>query len=108
MCRLSASPSKADRRQTDRQTDRDRQTDTRTDSRGRAAPWRAAVAPPTGPDADATLIAIRAALTDDLNAPAALAAVDRWAEQQRLRAGDDSSAPGLISRAVDALLGVAL
>jgi len=74
----------------------------------RLAQWRAAVAPPTGPDADATLIAIRAALTDDLNAPAALAAVDRWAEQQRLRAGDDSSAPGLISRAVDALLGVAL
>jgi L-cysteine:1D-myo-inositol 2-amino-2-deoxy-alpha-D-glucopyranoside ligase len=74
----------------------------------RLAKWREAVSPPTGPDADATLIAIRAALTDDLNAPAALAAVDRWAEEQRLRGGADPSGPGLISRAVDALLGIAL
>ena len=45
---------------------------------------------------------------DDLDAPAALAAVDRWAALQQSEGGTDEGAPGLVSRAVDALLGVAL
>ncbi|MGH3328191.1 MAG: cysteine--1-D-myo-inosityl 2-amino-2-deoxy-alpha-D-glucopyranoside ligase, partial [Streptomycetales bacterium] len=66
------------------------------------------VSRPDGPPADGALAAVRRELADDLNAPAALAAVDRWAQEQRLRGGSDEAAPGLVSRAVDALLGVAL
>ncbi|GAA1906825.1 cysteine--1-D-myo-inosityl 2-amino-2-deoxy-alpha-D-glucopyranoside ligase [Streptantibioticus ferralitis] len=70
--------------------------------------WRAAVSRPDGPSSDALLEQIREALADDLNAPAALAAVDRWAQLQHAEGGTDTGAPGLVSRAVDALLGVAL
>ena len=84
-------------------------TQDRLDSaQGRLERWRAAVSPPTGPSADATLHALRTALADDLNSPAALIAVDEWVREQSVRGGDDPSAPGIISRAVDALLGVAL
>jgi L-cysteine:1D-myo-inositol 2-amino-2-deoxy-alpha-D-glucopyranoside ligase len=34
--------------------------------------------------------------------------VDRWAERQNAEGGTDEGAPGLVSRTVDALLGVAL
>ncbi|MCM2578259.1 cysteine--1-D-myo-inosityl 2-amino-2-deoxy-alpha-D-glucopyranoside ligase [Streptomyces meridianus] len=74
----------------------------------RLARWRAAVSRPDGPPADALVEEIRAALAHDLDAPAALAAVDRWAADQESAGGRDESAPGLVSRAVDALLGVAL
>ena len=78
------------------------------DAEARLARWRAAVSPPTGPSADDTLASVRAALSDDLDAPRALAAIDRWVEAQSLRGGDDSSGPGVVSRLVDALLGIAL
>ncbi|MER6255278.1 cysteine--1-D-myo-inosityl 2-amino-2-deoxy-alpha-D-glucopyranoside ligase [Streptomyces sp. NPDC001584] len=74
----------------------------------RLARWRAAVSRPDGIPADAVLEEVREALANDLDAPAALAAVDRWAELQNATDGDDESAPGLVSRTVDALLGVAL
>ncbi len=78
----------------------------------RLARWRAALSGNGGPDADATVAALRAALADDLDAPAALAAVDAWAERSldpaRATAGDDEGAPGVIARAVDALLGIRL
>jgi L-cysteine:1D-myo-inositol 2-amino-2-deoxy-alpha-D-glucopyranoside ligase len=51
---------------------------------------------------------IREALANDLDAPAALAAVDRWTVLQEESGGTDTGAPGVVSRAVDALLGVAL
>ncbi|OLZ63326.1 MULTISPECIES: cysteine--1-D-myo-inosityl 2-amino-2-deoxy-alpha-D-glucopyranoside ligase [Streptomyces] len=70
--------------------------------------WRAAVSRPDGIPADAVLEEVREALANDLDAPAALAAVDRWVELQNATDGDDESAPGLVSRTVDALLGVAL
>ena len=58
------------------------------------------------------LAGVRRHLADDLDAPAALAVVDRWAEQVRLRGGsigaDDPTAPGLVRDTVDALLGIAL
>lgn len=63
---------------------------------------------PDGPPAEALVEEIRAALTHDLDAPAALAAVDRWAALQHGTGGTDEGAPGVVSRAVDALLGVAL
>jgi len=74
----------------------------------RLARWRAAVSRPDGPPAEAVLAEIRQALADDLDSPAALAAVDRWAAAQESAGGTDPGAPGLVSRAVDALLGVAL
>lgn len=70
--------------------------------------WRAAVSRPDGPSADALVEEVREALSDDLDTPAALAAVDRWAARQEADGGTDESAPGLLSRTVDALLGVAL
>ncbi|NJQ01389.1 cysteine--1-D-myo-inosityl 2-amino-2-deoxy-alpha-D-glucopyranoside ligase [Streptomyces zingiberis] len=79
-----------------------------TAAQDRLARWRAAVSRPDGPAADALLDEVRATLADDLDAPAALAAVDRWAAAQRDGGGTDESAPGLVSRTVDALLGVAL
>ncbi|SDO67134.1 L-cysteine:1D-myo-inositol 2-amino-2-deoxy-alpha-D-glucopyranoside ligase [Actinacidiphila guanduensis] len=74
----------------------------------RLARWRAAVSRPDGPPADGVLAAVRAALADDLDAPRALAAVDGWATLQASSGGTDTGAPGLVSRTVDALLGVAL
>ncbi|MCJ0870390.1 cysteine--1-D-myo-inosityl 2-amino-2-deoxy-alpha-D-glucopyranoside ligase [Streptomyces sp. AP-93] len=70
--------------------------------------WRAAVSRPDGIPADDLVEEVREALSNDLDAPAALAAVDRWVERQLVSDGDDESAPGLVSRTVDALLGVAL
>ncbi|HEX4224428.1 MAG TPA: cysteine--1-D-myo-inosityl 2-amino-2-deoxy-alpha-D-glucopyranoside ligase, partial [Pseudonocardiaceae bacterium] len=45
---------------------------------------------------------------DDLDTPAALAAVDAWATEALDRAGTDTQAPGLVRAAVDALLGIEL
>jgi L-cysteine:1D-myo-inositol 2-amino-2-deoxy-alpha-D-glucopyranoside ligase len=78
------------------------------DAEERLARWRAAVSRPDGPSANALLEEIREALAEDLDAPSALAAVDRWAALQEGHGGTDTGAPGLVTRAVDALLGVAL
>ncbi len=78
------------------------------DAAARLGRWRAAVSRPDGPSALTVVEEMREALANDLDAPAALAAVDRWAALQRDRGGSDESAPGIVSRAVDALLGVAL
>nr|WP_210732280.1 cysteine--1-D-myo-inosityl 2-amino-2-deoxy-alpha-D-glucopyranoside ligase [Cellulomonas denverensis] len=72
--------------------------------------WRAAVSGNGGPAADQTLAEIRAALADDLDAPRALRAVDDWAELALSGAVAEpdlvEGAPGVIARAVNALLGV--
>jgi len=74
--------------------------------------WRSAVSGNGGPDATATLAALRAALADDLDGPAALAAVDAWADTAlapgRDTTDDHEGAPGVLARAVNALLGVRL
>ncbi|WP_037604454.1 cysteine--1-D-myo-inosityl 2-amino-2-deoxy-alpha-D-glucopyranoside ligase [Streptacidiphilus rugosus] len=74
----------------------------------RLARWRAAVSRPDGPDAAELLAQVRAALAEDLDTPSALAAVDAWAARQEAEGGEDTGAPGLVSRTVDALMGVAL
>jgi L-cysteine:1D-myo-inositol 2-amino-2-deoxy-alpha-D-glucopyranoside ligase len=83
-------------------------TDLLDEARTRLARWRAAVSRPDGPPADAVVEEIRSALADDLDSPAALTAVDRWVAAQEAGGGSDEGAPGVVSRAVDALLGVAL
>jgi L-cysteine:1D-myo-inositol 2-amino-2-deoxy-alpha-D-glucopyranoside ligase len=79
-----------------------------TEAEGRLARWRAAAALPAGPSADATLARLRERLSDDLDTPAALAAVDRWADEALTSGGSDAAAPGLVRDAVDALLGIRL
>jgi L-cysteine:1D-myo-inositol 2-amino-2-deoxy-alpha-D-glucopyranoside ligase len=74
----------------------------------RVARWRDALGRNDGPDPEPVLQRIREALCDDLDAPTALAAVDRWVDEQVTRGGSVDGAPGLISRAVDALLGIRL
>jgi L-cysteine:1D-myo-inositol 2-amino-2-deoxy-alpha-D-glucopyranoside ligase len=51
---------------------------------------------------------LRTHLADDLDTPAALAAVDAWAAEALDRAGRDAAAPALARDAVDALLGIVL
>jgi L-cysteine:1D-myo-inositol 2-amino-2-deoxy-alpha-D-glucopyranoside ligase len=68
--------------------------------------WRAALSGVGGPDADSTVEAMRVALAADLDAPAALRAVDTWTDTALTLGGDVVGAPGVLSRALDALLGV--
>ena len=70
--------------------------------------WREAVRLDAGLNADGVLAQVRAALAHDLDAPAALAAVDAWAGASVAIDSDDAEAPVLITRACDALLGVTL
>jgi L-cysteine:1D-myo-inositol 2-amino-2-deoxy-alpha-D-glucopyranoside ligase len=66
--------------------------------------WRAGTTRDAGPDGNALLSAVRLALSQDLDTPAALALVDEWSA----RDGDDPAAPALTNALVDALLGVPL
>jgi L-cysteine:1D-myo-inositol 2-amino-2-deoxy-alpha-D-glucopyranoside ligase len=78
-------------------------------ARTRLASWRRAVSGNGGPDATATLTAVRAAVADDLDTPTALQAVDDWTARA-VRGAEEpvEGAPGVVARAVDALLGVRL
>lgn len=75
-----------------------------TEAEERLARWRAGVARSAAPAAKPLVDGLRAALADDLNAPAALAAVDEWCATE----GDDQSSSQIVQTAVDALLGVTL
>lgn len=78
--------------------------------------WTAAVSGNGGPPAEDLVDRVRSALADDLDTPSALAAVDDWAERSlsygRAEGITDADvvegAPGVVARAVDALLGVRL
>jgi L-cysteine:1D-myo-inositol 2-amino-2-deoxy-alpha-D-glucopyranoside ligase len=100
-------------------------------ARWRAALARAAAAPPAAPSAalpaapsaapdassvsapETTLAGVRARLRDDLDAPGALAVVDRWADALLAAAPtqltpQDASGARLIKQTADALLGISL
>jgi L-cysteine:1D-myo-inositol 2-amino-2-deoxy-alpha-D-glucopyranoside ligase len=79
-----------------------------THAQARLARWREAAALDTAPDAADLVARLRTHLADDLDTPAALAAVDGWAGEALERRGRDPQAPALVRDAVDALLGVAL
>ena len=79
-----------------------------TGATARLERWRDAVSRPGGPPADDVVTGVRERLTADLDAPAALAVVDRWVAEQETRGGDDEGAPGVVSRTIDALLGIRL
>ncbi|MDH2430166.1 cysteine--1-D-myo-inosityl 2-amino-2-deoxy-alpha-D-glucopyranoside ligase [Sphaerisporangium sp. TRM90804] len=74
----------------------------------RLARWRAAVEVASGPDGAELLRRVRRHMSDDLDTPGAVAAVDAWAERALAGEGDDRGAPALVRATVDTLLGVAL
>lgn len=74
----------------------------------RLARWRGALTAPATPPAGPTVAAIRDALRDDLDAPAALRAVDAWVAACAPGGGGDPDAARPLVAAVDALLGVRL
>jgi L-cysteine:1D-myo-inositol 2-amino-2-deoxy-alpha-D-glucopyranoside ligase len=83
----------------------------------RLARWRAAVAlgrvsgaggdGGAGGEGEAVLAAVRGRLADDLDAPGALAVIDRWAADVTA-AGRPEESARLVRSAADALLGIAL
>lgn len=77
-----------------------------TQAQSRLTTWRKALSGTTAGDAAPTMAGIRARLADDLDSPGALVAVDRWAQDALDRGGEDAAAPGLMSRALDGLLGI--
>ncbi|AEH09672.1 MULTISPECIES: cysteine--1-D-myo-inosityl 2-amino-2-deoxy-alpha-D-glucopyranoside ligase [Protofrankia] len=77
-------------------------------ARDRLARWQAATAGASAPDARPLLDDVRRHLADDLDAPGALAAVDRWAATALTVGGQDPEAPELARAIIDSLLGVDL
>ena len=77
-------------------------------AQSRLSLWREAVRLDASLNADEVLVQVRRALAHDLDAPAALAAVDAWAGASVAIDSDDDEAPVLVARACDALLGVVL
>jgi L-cysteine:1D-myo-inositol 2-amino-2-deoxy-alpha-D-glucopyranoside ligase len=89
-------------------TDRSWTDELLTEGEARLARWRGAVSLDTTPSAEDTVRRLRDHLADDLDTPAALAAVDAWASEALNRSGTDAEAPALLRDAVDALLGIEL
>ena len=81
---------------------------TLADAQLRLGTWRAGLSGNGGPSADSTLARIRERLSDDLDAPGALVAVDDWVRESLEVGGTELGAPGLVGRALDALLGIRL
>jgi L-cysteine:1D-myo-inositol 2-amino-2-deoxy-alpha-D-glucopyranoside ligase len=77
-------------------------------AQARVSRWRDAAGRPSGPGTQALRGEVRRALADDLDTPAALAALDRWAVETVTRGGRDPEAPAGFADLVDALLGVSL
>lgn len=88
--------------------DRSWSAELRETAERRLARWREAAHRKQAPDARPVIERLRAHLTDDLDTPAALLAVDDWAERALHDEGTDTDAPARMRDAVDALLGVPL
>jgi L-cysteine:1D-myo-inositol 2-amino-2-deoxy-alpha-D-glucopyranoside ligase len=72
----------------------------------RLARWRSALASTPPGSAEILVAGIRAALSQDLDAPRALAAVDLWADEAARRTGHSPEEAALVRDAVEALLGI--
>ena len=81
---------------------------TLVDAQLRLGTWRAGLSGNGGPPAESTIARIRECLADDLDAPGALSAVDDWVRESLEGGGTELGAPGLVGRALDALLGIRL
>ncbi|NYG08478.1 L-cysteine:1D-myo-inositol 2-amino-2-deoxy-alpha-D-glucopyranoside ligase [Phycicoccus badiiscoriae] len=75
-------------------------------AQARLETWRAALSVNSAPDSTDAVEAIRTRVAEDLDTPGALAAVDAWAKHTLTRGGSDRAAPGVLARALDAILGV--
>jgi L-cysteine:1D-myo-inositol 2-amino-2-deoxy-alpha-D-glucopyranoside ligase len=75
----------------------------------RLARWREVIGSvkPQGPSAE-VIAQIRAAMADDLNAPAAISAIDHWVSAAPLARERSPYAAADLRRAIDALLGIKL
>jgi L-cysteine:1D-myo-inositol 2-amino-2-deoxy-alpha-D-glucopyranoside ligase len=78
------------------------------EGQARLARWREAAALDAGPDAAGVITRLRDHLSNDLDTPNALLAVDAYVAEALRGGGRDAAAPGRFRDAVDALLGVAL
>ncbi|CAB5034822.1 MAG: cysteine--1-D-myo-inosityl 2-amino-2-deoxy-alpha-D-glucopyranoside ligase [Actinobacteria bacterium] len=80
------------------------------EAQSRLASWRLALQSTSPAPADHVLAEVRARLADDLDAPGALTAIDRWAEATHARASapaaSDEGSAVLIRDLANALLGV--
>ena len=84
---------------------------TLVDAQARLGMWRSGLSGNGGPPAESTIARIRECLANDLDAPGALTVVDDWVRQSLKQGGggdDDLANPGLVGRALDALLGIRL
>ena len=68
--------------------------------------WREGLSGNGGPAPESTVARIRACLSNDLDSPGALAAIDAWAADSIAHGGPEIGAPGIVARVADALLGV--
>ena len=68
--------------------------------------WRSTLAHSIGSDSTSTIAKIVESLSSDLDTPAAIGHIDDWMNEQKGKG--DVSGPGKITRAIDALLGLAL
>jgi L-cysteine:1D-myo-inositol 2-amino-2-deoxy-alpha-D-glucopyranoside ligase len=68
--------------------------------------WRSTLAHSIGSDSTSTIAKVIESLSSDLDTPAAIAHIDDWMREQK--GTGDVSGPGKITRAIDALLGLAL
>ncbi|MGW4110939.1 cysteine--1-D-myo-inosityl 2-amino-2-deoxy-alpha-D-glucopyranoside ligase [Actinosynnema sp. NPDC004786] len=89
-------------------TDRPWSAELLAEAEARLARWRQAAALPSGPGAAAVVARLRDHLSDDLDTPKALAALDAWAAEALSTGGSDHTGPTLFRAAVDSLLGVEL
>jgi L-cysteine:1D-myo-inositol 2-amino-2-deoxy-alpha-D-glucopyranoside ligase len=78
------------------------------EGQARVARWREAASLETAPDATDLITRLRDHLSNDLDTPNALIAVDAWVSEALAGRGADPQAPAQFRDAVDALLGVAL
>lgn len=86
--------------------DRPWTADLLADGERRLGRWRDAALLESGPDATDTITRLRDHLSNDLDTPNALRAVDAWADEALAGRGNDPSAPAQFRDAVDALLGI--
>jgi L-cysteine:1D-myo-inositol 2-amino-2-deoxy-alpha-D-glucopyranoside ligase len=89
-------------------TDREWSPDLLRAAEERLATWRRAVGATAGADGAPVLAQLRERLSDDLDSPGAIAAVDAWAQATLGGSTEDDGAPALVRDSVDALLGVTL
>jgi L-cysteine:1D-myo-inositol 2-amino-2-deoxy-alpha-D-glucopyranoside ligase len=79
-----------------------------TTALARLARWREAVALTSAPAAEDLVARLRDHLSNDLDTPKTLQAIDAWADEALSTGGSDIEATALVRTAVDALLGIDL